>query len=276
MRSRSTQKLFLIILACTYACGRDHGLTTPTPPDPPAAKVLVKDIVIPNLPSPYYHFEYDTAGRVIAASFASELRRYDVVYDGSKLTEMRNNILVNKDRLVYVYNSAGNVSEVTYNDSAGTTYTRLRFAYDGPKLVGLLRERRSGAGFIVDKTISFSYDSDGNLFEIVDHRSAIAGQQEEATFVDRFEQYDAGINVDGFSLIHNEFFDHLVLLPQVQLQQGNPRRETRTGDGVNYTVDYSYVYDEKNRPLTKTGELTITNGPETGRRFQTNSVFSYY
>jgi hypothetical protein len=46
------------------------------------------------------------------------------------------------------------------------------------------------------------------------------------TTVDLFEQYDNKVNVDGFSLIHDDFFDHLVLLPGVQLQKGNPGRQT--------------------------------------------------
>jgi hypothetical protein len=41
-------------------------------------------------------------------------------------------------------------------------------------------------------------------------------------------------------------------------------------------VDYSYTYDTQNRPLSKTGALTITNGTDAGRQIQTSSVFSYY
>ena len=62
----------------------------------------------------------------------------------------------------------------------------------------------------------------------------------------------------------------------MQLQKGNPARQTHTGDGVNFTVDYSYSYDDKNRPLTKHGEVTLLNGSDAGQKFQTNSLFSYY
>jgi len=72
------------------------------------------------------------------------------------------------------------------------------------------------------------------------------------------------LNVDGFSLIHNEFFDHLFLLHGVQLQKNNPGKETRTGDGVNYTVDYTYTYDSRNAPLTKKGDLLMLNGATGG------------
>ena len=131
-------------------------------------------------------------------------------------------------------------------------------------------------GLIIDKTMSMTYDAAGNLQDLTEHRPAMAGLQDEETGVVHFEQYDSGINVDGFGLIHDDFFDHLVLLPAVQLQKSNPGRETRTGDGLNYVVDYTYVYDAQNRPLSKTGALTITNGSDAGRQIQTSSVFTYY
>ena len=73
----------------------------------------------------------------------------------------------------------------------------------------------------------------------------------------------------------DDFFDHLVLLP-VQLQKSNPRRVTRTGDGQNYVAEYTYTYDGSNRPLTRSGLVTFTNGTNVGRQFQTSSVLSYY
>jgi hypothetical protein len=82
--------------------------------------------------------------------------------------------------------------------------------------------------------------------------------------------------VDGFGLIHNDFFDHVVLLPDVRLQQGNPARETFTGGAVNYRFDYTYTYDDHQRPLTKGGTATILTGPDSGRTIPLSTVFSYY
>lgn len=266
-----------VVFAAASACSRDTGPTIPTVDGPPPVPVLLKDITIPNLPSPYYHFEYDAAGKMKLASFASGLTLYDLTYAGDRLSEMRNNIIVNHDRLVYSYDNAGRVAKVTYVDGAGVEFTRVHLAYSGQRLTALERERKTQSGaFVIDKTMSFSYDDAGNLFELTEHHTAIAGVQDEATSVDRFENYDTGINVDGFSLIHDEFFDHLVLLPAVVLQKGNPRRETLTGDGINYRVDYTYDYDDKNRPLAKHGALIITNGADAGQTFQTTSVFTYY
>jgi hypothetical protein len=267
----------MLLVAAAIACGGSTDAPTAPTPDPtPLPGVRLKDIVIPRLPSPYYHFTYDATGRVDSVSFASELTRYQVAYNADgRIKEMRNNILVNRDRIVYAYDATGHVGGVRYVDATGATYTIVIYEYDGERLTGVERSRRVDGGFIIDKTMSMKYDADGNLFELTEHRPAIQGVQDDATFVDRFEQYDTKLNVDGFDLLHDDFFDHLVLLPGVQLQKGNPHRQTRTGDGQNFTVDFTYTYDG-DRPLTKSGMLTYTNGPDTGRKFDTRSEFSYY
>jgi hypothetical protein len=148
--------------------------------------------------------------------------------------------------------------------------------YAGAQLIGLERQRLHDGSFLVDKTMTFSYYADGNLELLTEHRPAIVGFQPETTTFDHFEQYDDRINVDGFTLLHNDFFDHLVFLPGVQLQNGNPGRVTHTGDGTNYRVDNVYAYDDQDRPLTSTGDLVILNGADAGRHFQTQSQFTYY
>jgi hypothetical protein len=272
---RYRYSLLSIVSVIAGACNGEPG-TAPQPPVPPPPAVLLRDIVIPNLPSPFYHFEYDDSGRVIAASYASDLRKYDVRYGDGRISELKDNATLSGDRLDYFYDEAGRVASVRYLDPNGVVTTAIFLSYDGEKLTKLERDRRVEGGFLIDKTMSLSYYGDGNLREITEHRPAIDGQQDEATTIDRFEQYDDKLNVDGFSLIHDDFFDHLVLLPGVQLQKGNPARQTHTGDGVNFTVDYTYSYDDQHRPLTKLGDLTITNGTDAGRRFQTSTIFSYY
>jgi len=268
---------FLILAAALFACNGESGTTAPAPPAPPPAAVLLRDVVVSNLPSPFYHFEYDAAGRIKFASYASELTRYDVTYDNAgRISEMQNNILVNHDRLQYFYDDASRVSEVRYVDPSGTVFTVVFLTYDGAKLTELERDRRVQGGFIVEKRMAFSYYPDGNLMDITEHRPPVDGTQNETTTIDHFEQYDTGINVDGFDLIHDDFFDHLVLLPGVQLQKGNPARQTRTGDGVNFSIIYTYDYDGKNRPLTKHGTVTLTNGADVGRVIPISSTFSYY
>jgi hypothetical protein len=266
----------LALVAGAFGCGNDTMIEPPTTPPPPPPPVLLKDIVITLLPAPYYHFEYDTTGQVRAVSFASDFTKYDVQYNGNRIAELQNNILVNHDRLVYSYDDAGRVDMIHYVDSQGAIFTNVFFVYDGQRLTGLERDRRVEGGYIIDKTMSFAYYPDGNLMDLTEHHPPITGVQDEATFVTHFEQYDSGTNVDSFGLLHDEFFDHLVFLPGVQLQTGNPRREKRTGDGANYTVDYTYAYDGRNRPLSKNGDLVLLNGADAGRHFQTTSTFTYY
>jgi hypothetical protein len=268
--------LLLIPAAILFSCKKEKGATDPPSP-PPLPAVLLKDLVISRLPSPFYHFEYNNAGKVIFVSYASDLTRYDVIYDGDRISEMRNNIIINKDRLQYFYDNAGRVNVVRYADSTGLVYTRINLTYDGSKLIKLEREKKLGADFIVDKIVTMSYHPDGNLLDFTIHRPAIAiVGQDEYTTVDRYEQYDNKIGAEGFSLLHDEFFDHFVFLPAVQMQKNNPGKVTHTGDGVNYTVDYTYTYNDRGAPLTKSGDFVYTSGPDTGQRFQLSSTYTYY
>jgi hypothetical protein len=268
------RKKYLLVFAVTVillSCKKEEGTITSPPPPP----VLLKDVEIQHLPSPYYHFEYDPAGKVVFASFASDFSRYDVIYNSNRISEMRNNILVNKDTLRYSYDNAGKINAVKYINGTGV-YTILFFTYDGQKLIEVERDKRSGTGFVIDKTMKLSYYPDGNLKELTYHYLPFNGILEQ-TFSDRYEQYDNKINDDRFGLLlHSQFFDHLVLLPGAQLQKNNPGKETRSGDGINYVVDYTYTYNDRNLPLTKTGASTILNGTNAGQTFAANSSFSYY
>jgi len=265
---------FLLIFMVLLSCKKDKIESNPssTPPLPP---LLLKDIVVPHLPSPYYHFEYDSSGKPVFVSFASDLTRYHVTYDGDRIIEMQNDILVNKDRLQYIYNASGKLETVNYTDSTGIVYTVVNFTFDGQKLVKIERKKKSGGNFITDKTMTMTYHPDGNLFELTYHYLPVNGMQ-ESIYTDQFEQYDKKINVDGLDLIHNEFFDHLIILPGIQLQKNNPGKETRTGDAQNYVVDYTYTYNDRDQPLNKQGSLIFLNGSNAGQRFQTNSIYSYY
>jgi hypothetical protein len=249
-----------------------------TPPDSPnpVKKILLKDITIPHLPSPYYHFEYRTDSTVAKASFASGLNMYDVVYNGSMISEIRSNTFVNHDTLRYTYDNQGKVALIKFINDADVTYRLVFFTYNGQQLTGIEWDRKEGnVGYIIDRTLTLNYFTDGNVKEIKEHRPAIDGQP-EANYVTQFDQYDDKMNVDDFTLWHDGFHDHLFLLPGMQIQKNNPRKEVRTGDGVNYTADYTYTYTNENTPLTKTGDVLFTQGSETGQRFQTNSSYSYY
>lgn len=271
---RRSYLLILIVSTVLFSCKKERGVI----PDPPAPEpsILLKDVAVERLPSPYYHFEYDSLARISSVSFASGFTMYNVVYAGNRITEMRNNTIANKDRLLYVYDSEGRIIAVNYADSTGSrVYRRIVFTYDGKKLIESTRLLNTDSGFVIEKTMTFTYYGDDNLKEISYDYLPLNGQP-EARFSDLFEKYDNKTNVDGFGLIHNDFFDHLILLPGIHLQRNNPGKETRTGDGENYTVDYTYIYDEKDLPLRKNGEGIVSKGSNTGLHFQPNSVYTYY
>jgi hypothetical protein len=261
-----------------FSCKKEKSLaiqTPPPPPPPPPSLVLLKDIAIPGLPSPYYHFEYSDAGKITVASFASDFKRYEVDYADGRISEMKNNIGGLVERLQYVYDNSGKVIAVNCFDLTGVVSLKFFLTYDGQQLIKVERQRKLGSAFVVNKTMTFSYYADGNLKEIIDHRPAINGQVESTTR-DQFVQYDNKVNVDGFSLLHNDFFDQLVLLPGVQLQKNNPGTEIFISDGTSYQVSYTYTYNSNDLPLTKTGNATVTAGTGVGQTFQTNSEFTYY
>ena len=243
------------------------------PPDAPT--VLLKDVLAQSLPSPYYHFEYDPSKKVSFVSFASDFDRYNVVYNGDRISEMQNNILVNKDRLQYNYNSSGQVQLIRIADSTGLVYKTIELFYDGPRLVRVERSKKTDAGFVIENTITMSYYADGNLMDITHHSLAVLGRS-EATATSHYEQYDNKINVDAFDLLHSEFFEHLFLLPGVQLQKNNPGKETHTGDGDNFIATYSYTYSDQNAPLTRTGDVLLTNGTRAGQHVNISTTFTYF
>ena len=277
---RYTEALRIVAFALLIVSCKKDPATNPHTPPPPAAtqKVLLKDITIPHLPSPYYHFEYNSDSTVSKANFASGYTNYDVVYSGNKIAEMRNNIIVNHDTLRYLYNNAGKVSVITFINDANVLYRHVFFAYNGDQVKEIEWDHKEGnVGFLIDRTLTFTYYTDGNVKTIAERRPAQAGSP-ELNDTTLFEQYDDKVNVEDFSLIHDGIHDHLFLLQGFRLQKNNPGKETfSAGAGQTaYTVNYTYTYKGDNTPISKTGDLLFTDGSDKGKRFQTNAAYTYY
>src|SRR3954467_10442974 len=100
--------IFSAIIALTIpACGSDR-ISAPPPPPPPPAGVLLKDVVYTRLPSPYYHFEYDAAGKISTAVFASGLVTYSLHYESDRIHDI--DVVAGAiNRLFYTYDDAGRV-----------------------------------------------------------------------------------------------------------------------------------------------------------------------
>lgn len=266
-----------ISLVVLLSCNKEHPPKPVQLPDAPAKHILLKDITIPNLPSPYYHFEYNTDSLVTKADFASGYTTYDILYSGKRISEMRNNIVVNHDTLRYVYDNAGKLVLIKFINAANVLYRHVFFTYDGNTIKEIEWDRKEGdVGFLIDRTLSFTFYPDGNVKTITERRPAIAGSPESVS-VKTFEQYDDKISVDDFSLIHDGIHDHLFLPDGFHLQKNNPKKEKLSVDGVDlYTNDYSYIYNADKTPSHKTGDFLYLSGQYAGQRFQTNSFYSYY
>jgi hypothetical protein len=257
------------------SCKKDYTSNNPVYPDQ-KNHVLLKEITLSNLPSPYYHFEYGADSLITHVSFASDFSRYDVFYNGNRIREMRNNILVNHDTLKYYYDKEGKVAIISFINTAGETFRHVFFYYNGNQLKKIDWDHKEGnVGFIIDRQLTFTYFGDGNVKEIREYRP-FTGNQTEATYITSFDQYDSKINVDDFGLLQDGFHDHIFLLPGIRMQKNNPQKEVRTGDGINYSIDYTYTYNSNNAPLAKAGNLVFTNGSQAGQSFQTLSNYTYY
>ena len=267
---------FLLSLCLLFtACKKNRG---DIPTSPPAGKLPpLKTVVYQSLPSPYYHFEYDANGKVNKAAFASGAFTYNLFYHNNQVKEMKSILASTKISTTYQYDNAGRISLVKMSSEDGSqVFKRAFLSYDNQnRLTEIEWELNTAAGFALQRTLSFLYNTDGNLREKKDHRHFIEGKQQEATYLDRFEQYDNKVNVDDFSLLH-ESSEHLVLFPGVQLQHGNPLKLIRTGDGTNYEITYTYSYNANKQPLQRIGSMLITNGPQSGQTFQLTAGYSYY
>jgi len=264
----------VVVAVFAVACKKDHS--SYLPPSAPAPKILLQDIIEAHLPSPYYHFEYGPDSSVVKVSFDSEFTRYDVFYSGNRISEMRNNIIVNHDTLRYIYDNAGRPAIIKFIDQTGFTYRHAFISYEGGHIDEIYWDRAEGnVGYLIDRELEFDYFPDGNVKEIRERRPAV-GNSPETNWKTDYDQYDNKINVDDFALLHDGIHDHLFLLPGIKIQKNNPGKEIRTGDGINYISDFTYTYNKDGAPLTKTGDVLFTAGQQTGQRFQTTVNYTYY
>lgn len=272
---RGAFTLIATLVLATVSCKKETITITSTPADR-NKKILLKDITIPHLPSPYYHFEYNADSTVAQASFDSGLTTYDIFYSGNRISEMRNNIIVNHDTLRYVYDNSGRIELINFINESNVLYRHAYFAYEGQLVKKVEWDHLVDTGFVVDRTLTFAYFPDGNVNQVTEHRPAIGGGS-EINVVTHYDNYDDKTNVDDFMLLHDGIHDHLFLLQSFRLQKNNPRKETLSAqDGVAYTVDYNYTYNNNGTPALKSGNLLFTRGQQAGQRFHVSTSYSYY
>jgi len=273
---KHTLLLAVLFFAAFTSCKKEK---TESPPvqDPPADvhTILLKDMIVQNLPSPYYHFNYDDSGFITNVNHQSGLALYDLFYLNGRIDKITDNTVANKDKLQYAYQQ-GKVSQVNFLNKEGVFYKKVILIYNNTsQLIKVEWDFvNTDASITPEKIIELEYYADGNLAKVKHHFLEIAGRQPETFYTDTYENYDTKTNVDAFAIIH-KINDHLFLLPNIIIQKNNPLKETRTGDGLNYSISYSYTYNDS-LPVKKDGDLLILNGDSAGMHTSYLVSYSYY
>jgi hypothetical protein len=268
--------LTLLSIALFASCKKD---TVQAPPieEPPVDvhTILLKDMIVKDLPSPYYHFDYDDSSFITHVNVQSGLAIYDLAYFNGRISQINNNTFVNKDKLQYEYVD-GKVSKIKYIDKEGVFFKQNILTYNSSKQLVTAEWDIINAdeSLTPERVIQLDYYADGNLSQVNDHRMEIPGRQLETNYVDTYENYDTKSNVDAFAILH-KINDHLFLLPNVVLQKNNPLKETRTGDGLNYAITYTYTYNDS-LPVKKDGDMVFLNGANAGMHNNYLISFNYY
>jgi len=125
-----TSILFIACFMLMVSCRKEEApQPLPSPGEPiDIHNILLRDMIIKNLPSPYYHFEYDDSAFITQASCKSGFNVYNLSYSKGRISQMQNNTAVNKDRLVYVYEN-GLVTQINFIKEAGVFFKKSSLTY---------------------------------------------------------------------------------------------------------------------------------------------------
>jgi hypothetical protein len=237
--------------------------------------VRLKDVTIDHLPSPYFHFVYNDSGYVTSLDFASGLFKYELAYEHNRVTKMTD--ISNNYFLLYQYTN-GDVSSIKHiNSRTGKPEWHYDFTYYNKHQLSEIRWfgfENNSRDSTLERVVQLAYYPDGDLSVFYEFRK----NQDEYVVWSRtvtFDDYDQHINVDGFYLL-KDFFDDVLFLPQVWLQQHNPVHVTGTSPAEDYTTEYTYQYNFDNVPLKKTAHRIVTKGANTGKEFTGEERFTYY
>ena len=269
--------LAVLVLVIGYSC-KKINIDYPPLPDPNFVDLRLKDIVVLNLPSPYYHFEYGNDGHISKFDFATGWF-YNMSYTGDNLTLMNNiNPGLGNDSVQYIY-SNDTLRLIVVTSNAGIPYRRGHITYNSAGQLEKLdwELKLPNEPFQNENSMTFSYYADGNVKDIVHHYSLTGSVPVDITFRDTYSNYDQMYNVDGFTRVHTSQMKPSIIMPGIIIQINNEGRVVRTGQAATtYEVNYSYTYDNVGRPVTKTGDFVATNGATAGQHVQLLTTYSYY
>ena len=266
--------LVALVLTTAISCKKDRD--NPEPPKPSvelddARTVLLKDLVAERLPSPFYHFEYDSKNYVTEVDYASGLAVYRIAYENRRITEMLN--IRNGNSIIYDYKN-NQVSEITEYMKSGERRFRFKFSYNNnSQLTEVLwyEFSKNNNGDLFKKSV-LEYHPDGNLASI-DHYTNSTGQFVRSKR-DEFSNFDGKTNVNDFFLLQ-EFFDTFLFLPQVKLLKSNPLTQKIFTQDTDYDISYTYQFDN-NLPVRRVGSMKQTRGTKEGETIEIIDRYSYY
>src|SRR5690242_13853284 len=118
--------IFASVLAATLAACSSDQVTGPPPP-PTQAGVLPKDV------------EYDAAGKISSASFASGLATYSLHYQSDRIQDI-DVAAGTVHKLLYTYDDAGRVAAIRDRDETGANAQLWFFTYEGDHLTAIERD----------------------------------------------------------------------------------------------------------------------------------------
>lgn len=256
-------------MLASAACNKDERPVQSAVTD--ARTVQLKRMVSEGLPSPYFQFIYDSNQFVTHIDHAAGLLQYDLQYENSRLVRMANNTMVNKDTLVYHYES-NRVSHIDLVEANGRKTKEAELLYDDKGRLAELRWKAMNNDFSTSlaRKLVFSYDQQNNLSQFEDYRNMGGGLELVRTHI--YEKYDDKINSEANFLI-KDVFEHFLFLPQVQLQKNNPLSEKIIGQQNDWSINYHYTY-ANGLPATRSAEITQTRGSGSGT-VRVNTSYAY-
>jgi hypothetical protein len=264
---------FLVAISC-----RKDSIKNPPPPvDEPvsdARTVLLKSIVEPGVPNPYFGFSYDPNGFVTGISFADSIHVYHLSYKNKRIDQVINTSF--GQTLQYHY-SGKHVSYISHVDESGAKAFSYTMVYNGSGLLKTLTwfEFISANDSVCTRKVELAYSPDGNLSSCEDYRGNESDHYAlKLIATHTYSNYDNGINVDDFGMF-KDFFGQLLFMPQVKLQKNNPGIEIIQGVNTDLRLEFQYHY-QNGLPVEKFGTLKVTRGPNTGSVYPFSIRMNYY
>lgn len=257
--------LAVLLLSIAACCDKDAGPLPDITSVTDQQNVRVKEIVVRNSPSPYYHFTYDDSGYVTTLRYSDDLYVYDYFYKNRRIDSVTTSS-TDARYLLYRYNDH-KVTSVLQYDNTGLRQT-VSIKYDNRNRV-IRMEWQPTSSPPFEKFTEFEYYDNGNVSHMKTTYPA-SGTTSTVTY----EAYDNKMNVDGFG-IYQDFFDHLIFLPAVKFQQNNPTRMKVVSGPNERTIQHDYTY-QGSLPIQRNSTTQVTSGPGSGQNFTAQTTFSYY